>query len=208
MSTLIRGWLKKMLGVSSPLSDSNEILRRTFSTDSGMVAIWQPEQFHNVVNYDTWESELLEDADIARHIRQGALVPLNVGADGVYDCTIRVGNVTAPVSLSERETHFLLVSSEPHLFRSNGVLLISGLEHIDRSPGKASASVPLAAADWAATVHFIDWTQEPGAKASDGKPAPCALPDFVILLNPATPETQFRTKVNTFEEPESQRRPL
>jgi hypothetical protein len=103
--------------------------------------------------------------------------------------------------LSGREERYLLVSSEPYLFRSRGILAISGLEHIGRSPGESGASVPLAAADWAATVHLIDWPEEPGAKTPDGKPAPTALPDFVVLLNPAAPGTQFRTKVDTYEKP-------
>jgi len=64
----------------------NDILRRVFATDSGMVAVWQPEQFHGIVDYDTWERELLEDADISRHIQNGAFVPLNVHADGAYEC--------------------------------------------------------------------------------------------------------------------------
>ena len=38
-----------------------------------------------------------------------------------------------------------------------------------RSPGESGASVPLAAADWAAIVYLIDWTEEPGAKTPDGK---------------------------------------
>ena len=42
----------------------NDSLRRVFATDSGMVAVWQPDQFHGIVDYDTWERELLEDADI------------------------------------------------------------------------------------------------------------------------------------------------
>jgi len=166
-----------------------------------MVAVWQPEQFHDIVDYDSWERELLEDSDISRHIQQGAFVPLNVHADGAYECVIRIGDATTQATLSERESCYLLVSSEPYLFRSRGVLAISGLEHIGRSPGVSGASIPLEAADWAATVHLIDWPEEPGAKTADGRPAPTALPDFIVILNPATPGTQFRIKIDTYEKP-------
>src|SRR5688572_3317417 len=123
----------------------NDILRRVFTTDSGMVAVWQPERFHGIVDYNTWERELLEDEDISGHIQQGAFVPLNVQADGAYDCAIRVGSAATPATLSDRESRYLLISSEPYLFRSCGILSISGLEHIGRAPGDSGASVPLAA---------------------------------------------------------------
>jgi hypothetical protein len=177
----------------------NDLLRRVFVTDCGMLALWQPEQFRNVVDYVTWEPELLEDADIFRHIQQGALVPINVESDGAFECTVRAGSDGMSATLSDRENRYRLASSEPYLFRSLGVLSISGIEHIDRSPREASSSVPLAAGDWVVTVHFLDWTQEPGAQTADGKPAPGTLPDFVVLLDPATPGMRFRTKITTFE---------
>jgi len=78
----------------------NDIFCAVYSpTDSGMVAVWQPEQFHGIVDYDTWERELLEDADISRHIQNGAFVPLNVHADGAYECAIRAGSAETPATL-------------------------------------------------------------------------------------------------------------
>lgn len=176
-------------------------LRRVFGTDSGMLALWAPQHFDSITSYESWERELLEDTDISRHILQGAFVPLNVHADGAYDCAIRVGDLNAPATLSERESRYLLVSSEPYLFRSLGSLAVSGLEHIGRSPGGAASIVPLASGDWAATVHLIDWTQEPGAKSPNGKPTANALPDFAVFLNPSAPDSQYRIKVDTFEAP-------
>jgi hypothetical protein len=177
----------------------NASLRRVFATDSGMLALWEPQRFRGITDYDTWERELLEDADIRRNIQEGAFVPLNIHADGAYDCMIRTGTVSEPAALSDRELRYLALSSEPYLFRSKGTLAISGLEHIGGSPGEAASLVPLISGDWVATVVLIDWGQEPGARAQDGKPAKTALPDFTVLLNfPAGGEC-YRTKVNTFE---------
>src|SRR5450432_1098091 len=111
-------------------------LCRSFATDSGMLALWEPNHFEGITDYDAWERELLEDTDISRHIQQGAFVPLNIHADGSFQCAIRVGTIDAPASLSERERRYLTVSSEPYLFRSRDRVAISGLEHIGRSPGE------------------------------------------------------------------------
>jgi hypothetical protein len=179
----------------------NDLLRRVFGTDSGMVALWEPRHFDSITSYESWERELLEDMDISRHIHQGTFVPLNVHADGAYDCAIRIGDINASATLSERERQYLLVSSEPYLFRSTGSLAISGLEHIGRSPGDAASLVSIPSGNWAATVHLIDWAQEPGAKSPNGKPTSTALPDFVVFLNPPAADTRYRTKVDTFEAP-------
>jgi hypothetical protein len=49
------------------------------ATGAGMLALWAPTSFRGIVDYDTWESALLEDEQIADHIRAGALVPVNIG---------------------------------------------------------------------------------------------------------------------------------
>jgi len=199
----IKGWtvaggtinVRRSLG---PPPTLNDLLRRVFATDSGMIALWEPQRFSNITDYGTWERELLEDTDISRHIDQGAFVPLNIHADGAYDCAIRHGTGEAPATLSDREQRFLTVSSEPYLFRSNGMLAISGLEYIGRTPGNSASFLALSSGDWTATIHLIDWTQEPGAKSKDGKPTKAALPDFVVLLNPSAAEIRYRMKVDTF----------
>jgi hypothetical protein len=181
-------------------------IRGLFSTASGMLALWEPGHFQQITDYLSWESELCEDEDILRHIQEGAFVPLNIQADGAFECEVRVGNVERPSAISSRELPYLTVSSEPYFFRSRGRLAISGLEHIGAEPGKAAAFLALGIGDWAVTVHLIEWTSEPGALGEDGKPTPSAMADFVVLLNPASPGasagTQYRTKVNTFERPE------
>jgi hypothetical protein len=164
-----------------------------------MLALWERHQFDKITDYDSWERELLDDADISRHIQQGAFVPLNIHADGAYMCAIRIGSAAIPAVLSERERRYLFLSSEPYLFRSRGTLAISGLEHIGHSPGEVASFLPLASGDWTVTVHLIEWTEEPGAKTPDGQPSATALSDFVVLLNPATADTRHRTKVDTFE---------
>lgn len=177
-------------------------LRKTFATDSGMLAIWDHLHFPNVVDYDTWEAQLLEDVDIAKHIDAGAFVPLYIHADGAFECDLRIGTTDVPAILTERENKYLLVLSEPYLFRSTGTLCISGIEHIESKPGSSVGILPLEAAEWSVIVHLIDWPEEPGARNADGKPSATALPDFVVLVNPANDRlSSYRKKIDTFEKP-------
>jgi hypothetical protein len=81
------------------------------STDSGMHVLWAPAPFANVHDYDTWDNELGEDADIQRHVVAGNLVPINIGSDGAFAFVVRVGAGSEPARLSERETQYLTVSS-------------------------------------------------------------------------------------------------
>ncbi|MFD8597361.1 hypothetical protein ACFV1L_20390 [Kitasatospora sp. NPDC059646] len=48
-----------------------------------MLALWTPAAFSGVVDYDSWEPELLEDEDRLRHVRAGALVPIDVRSHGL-----------------------------------------------------------------------------------------------------------------------------
>ena len=174
-------------------------INNTFATDAGMLALWSPENFHNITDYDSWERELLDEADISRHIEQGAFVPINIQSDGAYQCVVRAASSGVPATLSNRERRYLVVSSEPYLFRSRDTVAICGIEHISRSPEEPAAFFALPAGDWAVTVHLIDWPSEPGAISPDGNPTSTALSDFVILLNPTTTQARYRTKMETFE---------
>lgn len=168
-----------------------------------MLAIWDPQHFSSVTDYDTWEPLLLEDEDIAKHIEAGAFVPLYIHSDGAYECNVRIGTTATPVALTERERKYSLVQSEPpYLFCSTGRLCISGIEHIEGKPGSSVGILPLETAEWNVVVHLIDWPMEPGGKTADGKPSATALPDFIVLVNPATERlASYRKKVETFEEP-------
>jgi hypothetical protein len=48
-----------------------------------MLVLWDSQRFEAVVDYDTWEDELLEGEDIVRHIQAGALVPGRRRSGGV-----------------------------------------------------------------------------------------------------------------------------
>jgi len=100
------------------------------ATGAGMFGLWAPTSFRGIVAYDTWESALLEDAQIVGHIGAGALVPVNIGSDGAFQVKARIGSTTAPAQLDERETRYQLVFSEPYLFISSGSAVISGIEHV------------------------------------------------------------------------------
>lgn len=168
-------------------------------TDAGMFGLWSPASFGDIVDYDTWESALLEDEDIARHIVAGAFVPVNIGGDGAFQVVARVGSTLVPASLTERERRYVLVSSEPYLFVTTGDAMISGIEHVGAAADEG-VHVPLPAGRWSMTICLIEWDAEPGQKDHAGQPAPSALPDFTLLINPEpVPNDKYRTKIQTFD---------
>jgi len=169
------------------------------ATDAGMGALWAPGSFDSIVDYDTWESELLEDDDIAQHITRGALVPVNIGGDGAFQVVARTGESSAPAQLTNRERKFVAVTSEPYLLITNGDAVISGIEHVG-AESNDGMRIPLPAGRWSVTIFLIDWEAEPGQADDAGRPAPTALPDFAILINPENhANREYRTQVQTFE---------
>jgi hypothetical protein len=175
-------------------------LRKVLATDSGMFAVWERTGFAHIVDYDSWEKELLEDANIARHIKSGALVPIDFGSDGVCEFELRVGGFEQKAALTSRERDYLTVSSALYRLRSSGTVCLSGIEYIGReleSEGVGVLEIP--AGEYAVTVHMIAWDGEPGAKDAQGNPGPNALPDFVVLANPTEhDEMEFSISLETF----------
>jgi len=174
-------------------------ITEALATDAGLFGLWSPTSFHDVVDYETWEAALLEDADIERHIAVGAFVPINIGGDGAYQFVARVGSTSAPAGLTEREHKYLTVMSDPYLFVAAAGAVISGIEHVGDDPD-IGLRIPLEQGRWQVTVALVDWTAEPGAQDDDGAPKPGALPDFVVLINPED-GADYRAKVETFDPP-------
>lgn len=169
------------------------------ATDAGMFALWAPVSFNYITDNETWESALLEDEAIARHIVAGVSVPVNIGADGAFQFVARVGTTAAPSDLTEREAQYAFVTSEPYLFISTSHTMFSGIEHV-QAAADAGLRIPLHTGRWSVTISMIDWGAEPGQKDDAGQPTPTALPDFTLLINPE-PSTaaHHRTKVQTFD---------
>jgi hypothetical protein len=137
--------------------------------DAGMCALWNPERFATIVDYDTWARELSTDDAILRRLRRGALVPLNLGFDSGFGVTVRLGPCDTAV-LTERETRYLVVSSDPYLYMSDGQLCVSGLEHIRANPDTLTVTrITLAPGRYQVTAHLLDWEAEPGAKDETGR---------------------------------------
>jgi hypothetical protein len=173
--------------------------RNAYPTDAGMHCLWDETAFVGVTDYDTWEKELLRDEDIRRHIAAGHFVPLNIGSDGAMEIEIRIGTPDRPAELAERETKHLIVASKPYLLRSTGRIAVSGLEHVEVPAGEVVGMIDLPAGDYAVRVHLIAWDEEPGMSTDDG-PAPGALPDYVVLIDPAGVGGAFRTETDTFRD--------
>lgn len=46
---------------------------------------------------------------------------------------------------------------------------------------------------------MMDWEAEPGMQLKNGKPAPGALPDFIITINKTNGSGNYRKSLETFE---------
>ncbi|MFB9546465.1 hypothetical protein, partial [Micromonospora sagamiensis] len=170
--------------------------RYLVSTDAGMCGLWQPEHFTHVGSLEAWEDNVSNPAALGGHIRAGAFVPLNVGGDGAFQVTVRVGERTA------REERYTLVSSEPYLLVSASVLALGGLEQVGTYGGGAE-EISLPSGRYVARVHLLDWKAEPGSTTEDGAPAEYALPDFIVEIHPEVRQADaYRTNVETFERPQ------
>jgi hypothetical protein len=151
------------------------------------------------VDYDTWETELLEDADIRRHVAAGSAVPIYIGSDGAFQMVVRVGSGDIPPVLSEREARYEEVRSEPYLLVSDGVAYLTGIEYVIAGPVETGLTVPLPAGRWSVVVSLIAWEDEPGARNASGEPGPQALSDFVLLIAPEGEGPQsYRQSIETF----------
>lgn len=177
--------------------------RKTCATDSGMWGVWDCKHFSGVRDYDTWEAELLEDADILRHVRAGHFVPINLNTDGAFEIEVRVGETGAPASLAARERSLLTVASADYLLRATGegIVCFGGIEHVGWKPALEVGRVRPSVGDYAVRVHLINWSEEPGTKGPDGHPTPTALPDFLVLLNPTEPGFMPAATLQTFPPP-------
>jgi hypothetical protein len=170
-------------------------------TDAGMCVLWNPSRFRQVVDYDTWEPELLENVDIARHVAAGSVVPIGIRADGIFAVLVRCGSVGTPAVLNKREQSYVVVTSDPYLFESDGRAHLTGIEHVVTPASERGVTIEVPKGRWSAVVHLIDWQAEPGSMQKDGQPSETALPDFVVVLNPTDESRHYRLDIQTFDRP-------
>lgn len=157
------------------------------ATDAGMQVLWHRKPFSHVVDYDTWEEELLDDGGIVGHIAAGSMVPLSNGVDGAWEFIVRWG---AEASLTDAELQAVEARSEPYLLVSETDVRVGGIEHITgNAEDDEGFAVPLPPGRWSVTVHLID------ADALGE-----AL-DFVVLIKPAAAGESYRQAVEPFDRP-------
>jgi hypothetical protein len=165
-------------------------LRAVLQTDSGMHVLWDRAHFASVVDYNTWEQQLLEDADIESHIALGHLVPINIHSDGAFAFTLRIGESETPILSPDEQTR-VVVQSEAYRFLSGGCVDLSGLEYVAGVvpvDGRVATAF-LTPGEYEVCIHLMDY--EDIADKTD------AHPDFIILVGPPT-GAAYRRSVNSF----------
>ena len=169
------------------------------ATDAGMWALWDPNHFAQIIDYDSWEDMLLEDDDIRQHVKEGKFVPIYIRSDGCFGFCIRIAE-RGGASLTCREQSFLVVSSENYLFVSEGEIYFSGIEHVGMPIDDGVVRISLPAGRYEATIHMLDWKAEAGSQSEDGRPTANALPDFLIIIKPEKMfRAPYRMEVLTFD---------
>jgi len=172
------------------------------SSDSGMICIWNLKTFQGIVDYPTWEASLLEDEEILGHIRTGALVPLTRG-DSASEIEVRIFPGT---EMNSRENDYTLVRSRKYLLVTDGEIVVSGIEHIERKPGAKAKVIQIGRGRYVVTANLIDWNQEPGALDSDGKPTETAMPDVIVQIEKAaSPEGEYRVDIDPYRKEDALR---
>jgi hypothetical protein len=164
-------------------------IRAVLPTDSGMHALWGRDHFPNIVDYDSWEPELLDDEDIERHIRSGHLVPINIHSDGAFAFTMRTDTVATP-SLTADERRRVVRESEPYRFVSTGNVDCSGIEYIAGAPPEDGlvATAALDAGEYGAKVFLMDY-DDVGDKTDNH-------PDFIVVIGPlSTANCRLRAEI-------------
>lgn len=173
---------------------------RAVATSAGLFGIWSVSTFAHVDELEQWEDEVAADDSLLGHISAGAFVPINVGGNGAFQIAVR--GVESPGNLSERERSYLLVSSDPYLLVSDGVLELGGLEDVGNFTGAEKLQIPLDAGRYGAVVHLVDWESEPGGLGNDGKPSTDALPDFIVeIFSDHVEGPAYRVNIDTFDRP-------
>lgn len=150
----------------------------TLGTDSGMHVLWDRKHFAKIVDFPTWESQLLEDADLVRLVGLGHLVPINIHGDGAFTFAVRTDPAGTPV-LTEPEAARVLASSQAYLFDCAGYVDLSGIEHVCGEPDpRQIASMTLPPGVYEVSVHLLDRDDVPTGTDEQ--------PDFVVLIGQQT----------------------
>ncbi|HVE14047.1 MAG TPA: SseB family protein [Elusimicrobiota bacterium] len=176
-------------------------MRRAFPAEAGMWALWDAARFARVRDYRAWKRELLHEADLLRHVAAGVLVPVNISSESGCEFEVRAGLPgSARATIRERESQFCAASSAPFLLASSGEACLSAIGDVGLGLEESVARIPLPAGRYSAVVHLLDWRKELAGGDADAVRRPGALPDFLILLNPAAAGFRPPPTLDTFRQ--------
>lgn len=175
--------------------DKNRASEKALATESGMWMLWDYAQYQSIHTYEEWDALFCEDADLKKQIALAKAVPVNIGADGAFQFRVKVDT-----PLDERERSYVHIQSEPYLLKSDGAVVLSGVEYISGDVQEPECiQLDLHAGSYSVVVYLIDWEREPGMVLRDGSPAPDALPDFIICLQSLFRDSgTYRKALETF----------
>lgn len=178
-------------------NNKQDVCKKNLTTGSGMWGLWDYDTYKKIDNYEKWEPLFCEDNDIKKQIEKNRFVPIYIFEDGCRSFTLKIDN-----ELSDREQKYVCVKSEPYLFYSNGKIILSGIECINKEVSEQDAIIlEVLKGFYQVTIYLLSWDEEPNAYLKDGTINPNALSDFVVILKSnADEKKKYRLRVNTFSE--------
>lgn len=173
-----------------------EKLRKKIYTMAGMWSLWDFKQYNNINSYEEWENLFLNDKDIVKQIELSKFVPIYLHTDGSYLFEVKINE-----KLTERENKYVVKKSQKYLLKSDGEVILSGIEFISNSVNEDEViKVNLDNGFYSVEIYLIAWDAEPNMKLEDGCASSDALPDIIIGINKVEENNEtYRKSIETFD---------
>ncbi|MEW6280591.1 MAG: hypothetical protein AB1758_18345 [Candidatus Eremiobacterota bacterium] len=175
-----------------------DTLRGICLTTTGMCGLWDSTHFPMIYDAESWAEQMGSEPDLLRHVRGGYFVPVNLRCPGAFYYEVRVGRTAGMEHPGPREAAWIAASSHDYLFRSSGWLCFGDYRHVEVVPSDRVGVLAVDPGEYVASVHILAWDEEQGSQDEEGNRSEAALPDLLILLNPAPPTFNPPGTLQTF----------
>ena len=164
-------------------------------TNKSMWSLWDHNQYKNIKSRYESEDFFKEEKDVVKQIELSKFVPIYINSDGEFQFRVKIDE-----DLSERESKYVIATSKPYLFKTEGKAYLSGIEFIEDEVLETEViELNLKNSSYEVVVNIIEWDQEPGMRLPDGSAAENALPDFIVVLKSIKKETKnYKKDIDTF----------
>ena len=178
---------------SDRFPESNIVTIKSNSND-GLHVLWNPEGFSTFDKVALMEEFVNKGGERLSYIDRGYLVPINTPSEPTINVEIRIGSRDNPASIPFEQESRVKLKSEEYLLISDGLILLSDMDHLSKKPAKTVKGVKVKPGRYAARVYYIQYPQEM-------RQGPAASAPFVVTLNPEpAPRDNYRRSLRTWDQ--------